>query len=73
MDGPTWIIVHHEPSSLSSLVSPQIPMILESSAAHATSLFKESGVTVYPEASVDVSHETILMLTVSASTVKMYS
>ena len=42
----TWIIVHQEPSSLSSLVSPQIPIILESSAVHATSRLRESGVTV---------------------------
>ena len=42
----TWIIVHQEPSSLSTFVSPQIPMMLESSAAHATKRLSESGVTV---------------------------
>ena len=45
-------MVHQEPSSLSNFVSPQIPMMLESSAVHATRRFSESGVTVYREISV---------------------
>ena len=41
----TWIIVHQEFSSFCSFVSPQIPMILESSMTAATSLFSDGGVT----------------------------
>lgn len=41
----TWIMVHQEPSSFWSLVSPQMPMIWESLIVAATSLFKDGGVT----------------------------
>ena len=39
-------MVHQESSSFLSRVSPQIPIILESSAAEATRRFRDSGVTV---------------------------
>lgn len=51
----TWIMVHQEPSGFSNFVSPQIPMILESSATDATRRFTESGVTVY-NGTLSVSH-----------------
>lgn len=37
----TWIIVHQEFSSFCNFVSPQIPMMLESSMEAATSLFND--------------------------------
>lgn len=51
----TCTIVHQEPSSLSNFVSPQTARICESSAAHATSRFRESGVTLFKGVSVAVS------------------
>src|SRR5882762_5739397 len=39
-------MVHQESSSFLSRVSPQIPMILESSAAEATRRLRDPGVTV---------------------------
>lgn len=39
-------MVHQESSSFLSRVSPQIPIILESSAAEATRRLRDSGVTV---------------------------
>ena len=39
-------MVHHDCCSLSSLVSPQQPIMLESSAHIAIKRFRESGVTV---------------------------
>lgn len=42
----TWIIVVKDSLGFSSLVSPQMPMMLESSAQLAIIRFKDSGVTV---------------------------
>ena len=42
----TWIMVVRDSRSLASLVSPQIPMIVESSEVHAISRLSESGMTV---------------------------
>jgi hypothetical protein len=43
---PTWIMVVNDSLGFSSLVSPQIPMILESSAQLAIILFSDSGEAV---------------------------
>lgn len=46
----TWIMVVNDSRSFSNLVSPQIPIISESSDVHAIIRFSESGSTVYRSA-----------------------
>jgi hypothetical protein len=65
----TWIMVHQDPSSFSSFVSPQTPMILESSAAVATSRFKESEFT---DCQIVFINNPLLMMTFLAHRISIY-
>lgn len=47
-----WIMVVKDSRSFASLVSPQIPIMVESSEVHAISRFSESGMTVCLSVSV---------------------
>jgi len=68
-----WIMVHQDPSSFWSLVSPQIPIILQSAIEAATRRLRDWGVTDCEKGVKNYLGREITKRTVSASTVNIYS